>query len=146
MSDRRKRLTRSNLGFLLAKAAQRWNELLAQGFAAEGFARVRPAFGSVLVPLFEEHGLRLGELAERGGISKQTMTTMVREVEDAGFVRRKPDPADARATRVYLTAAARRFEPAAERVLAALERRAAALAGDADMKRVGDWLQRFART
>src|SRR5438132_9020979 len=56
------RATRDNLGFLLAKALQRWNELLAAGFRRGGFAEVRPAYGSVLLPLFEEDGLRLSEL------------------------------------------------------------------------------------
>ena len=55
--------TRENLGYLLAKASQRWNELLAEGFAAEGFKEVRPSYGSVLVPLFEEDDLRMGEIA-----------------------------------------------------------------------------------
>jgi len=146
MSARRSALTRANLGFLLAKASQRWNEGLAAGFAAEGFGHVRPAFGAILIPLFEEDGLRLGEIAERGGIAKQTMTTTIREVEAAGLVRRKPDPADARATRVYLTAEARRFAPVAERVLAALERSARILDGAAEMQRVAGWLERFTRT
>ena len=38
---------RDNLGFLLAKASQRWNELLHQRFVAAGFPEVRPAYGSV---------------------------------------------------------------------------------------------------
>jgi DNA-binding MarR family transcriptional regulator len=145
MSSRRSALTRANLGFLLAKASQRWNEALAEGFAAGGFGHVRPSMGSILIPLFEEDGLRLGELAERGGISKQTMTTAIREVEAAGLVRRERDPEDARATRAYLTAEARRFAPVAERVLAAIERRAAAVAGPLAMKQTGDWLRRFAQ-
>jgi len=48
-----------NLGFLLAQASQRWNERLADRFAAHGFAEVRPSYGSVLLPLFEEDGLRM---------------------------------------------------------------------------------------
>jgi hypothetical protein len=70
--------TRENLGFLLAKASQRWNELLYQRFAAAGYPDVRPSYGSVLVPLFEEDGLRMGELAARARLSKQTITTIVR--------------------------------------------------------------------
>jgi len=49
----------NNIGFLLAKASQHWNELLARRFAELGFAEVRPSYGSVLLPLFEEDGLRL---------------------------------------------------------------------------------------
>jgi DNA-binding MarR family transcriptional regulator len=121
MQRRTPRATRDNLGFLLAKAAQRWNELLAERFAHEGFPEVRPSYGSLLVPLFEQDGLRMSELAARARLSKQTMTTMVRLLERDGLVRREPDPADGRATRVYLTARSRSFEPVAERVLGELD-------------------------
>jgi len=97
------RATRDNLGFLLAKAVQRWNELLAAGFRRGGFAEVRPAYGSVLLPLFEEDGLRLSELAARSRLSKQAMTTLVRTLEARRLIVRRPDPDDGRAARVYLT-------------------------------------------
>ena len=113
--------SRNNLGFLLAKAAQRWNELLAERFAREGFPEVRPSYGSLLVPLFEEDGLRMSELASRARLRKQTMTTMVRLLERDGLVDRRPDPRDGRATRVFLSARGRAFRPVAERVLAELD-------------------------
>jgi len=122
--------TRGNLGFLLAKASQRWNELLQEGFAAAGFPEVRASYGSVLLPLFEEDGLRMGELAGRARLSKQTMTTMVRLVERDGLVERRPDPADGRATRVHLSAKGRRFQPVAEAVLAELDEAATAMLGE----------------
>jgi DNA-binding MarR family transcriptional regulator len=115
------RATRDNLGFLLAKATQRWNELLAERFAREGYADVRPSYGSLLVPLFEEDGLRMSELAARARLSKQTMTTMVRLLERDGLVRRTPHPSDRRATLVHLTPRARAFQPVVERVLGELD-------------------------
>lgn len=114
-------LTRSNLGFRLAKASQRWNELLAERFRREGYGEVRPSYGSILVPLFEEDGLRMGELAERAGLSKQTMTTMVRLLERDGLVSRTRDTHDGRAWLVSLTDRSRAFRPVAARVLAELE-------------------------
>jgi DNA-binding MarR family transcriptional regulator len=122
--------SRDNLGFLLAKASQRWNELLTEAFAAEGFSEVRASYGSVLLPLFEEDGLRMGEVARRARLSKQTMTTMVRLAERDGLVERRPDPGDRRATRVCLTAKGRRFKPVAERVLSELDERARATLGE----------------
>ena len=119
-----------NLGFLLAKASQRWNELLADGFAAHGFADVRPSYGSVLLPLFEEDGLRMGQIAQRARLSKQTMTTMVRLCERDGLVARGRDTDDARAFRIYLTDRARAFRPAAEEVLRDLENRVLAALGE----------------
>ena len=113
-------LSRDDLGFLLAKATQRWNELLAARFAAAGDPDVRPSSGSVLLPLYEQDGLRMGELARRARLSKQTMTTMARLLEREQLVRREPDPDDGRAFRIVLTAKARRFEPVAEHTLTEL--------------------------
>ena len=113
-------MDRDDLGFLLAKATQRWNELLQEHFRAAGWNEIRPSYGSILVPLFEEDGLRIGELARRSRLSKQTMTTMVRLLEREQLVRRERDPDDGRAHRIVLTAKARRFEPVAEHTLAEL--------------------------
>jgi DNA-binding MarR family transcriptional regulator len=122
--------TRENLGYLLAKASQRWNEQLQQGFIQAGYPEVKASYGSVLIPLLEEDGLRMGEIARRARLSKQTITTMVRLCERDGLVERRPDPDDRRATRVHLTAKARRFQPAAEHVLARLERDATRSLGE----------------
>ena len=114
-------LNRDDLGFLLAKASQRWNDRLADRFAAAGFGDVRPAYGSVLLPLFEEDGLQMGELARRARLSKQTMTDMVRRLERDGLVERRPDPDDGRASLILLTARSRAFEPIAQEVLRDLD-------------------------
>jgi DNA-binding MarR family transcriptional regulator len=114
--------TRENLGFLLAKASQRWNELLYDHFVAAGYPDVRPSYGSILLPLFEEDGLRMGELADRARLSKQTMTTMVRLLERDGLVERRADPSDGRASLVFLTERARSFRPVAEATLSQLDR------------------------
>ena len=124
--------TRENLGYLLAKASQRWNELLYAEFVRAGFPEVRPAYGSVLLPLFEEDGLRMGELAARARLSKQTMTTLVRLMERNGLVRRERDPADGRAYLVSLTDRSRAFRAVAERVLARLDGRVASRLSAAD--------------
>ena len=110
-------LNRDNLGWLLAKATQRWNERLEEGFREAGFPEVRPSYGSVLVPLYEEDGLRMGELGRRSGLSKQAMTTLVRSVEEAGLVSRVRDSADGRAYRVSLTERGEALRPVAENVL-----------------------------
>lgn len=115
-------IDRDDLGFLLAKAAQRWNELLAQRFAAAGWADVRPSYGSVLVPLFEEDGLRMGELARRARLSKQAMTELVRRLERDGLVERRPDPSDGRASVILLTERSRAIEPVVAETLAELDR------------------------
>ena len=90
-------------------------------FSERGYGDVRPAYGSLLLPLFEEDGLRMGELARRARLAKQTMTTMVRLLERDGLVRREPDPEDGRASLIFLTERSRSFRPVAERALRELE-------------------------
>lgn len=138
-------LSHENPGFLLAKALQRWNELLARRFAAAGFAEVRPTYGSILIPLYAEDGLRMGELARRARLSKQTMTTMIRKMERAGLVLRAIDPEDGRAFVIRLSRKARRFRPAAERALSEIERALARTAAPAATRAACDWLKTVAR-
>jgi DNA-binding MarR family transcriptional regulator len=58
--------------------------------------------------------VRLGELAQRLGITPSTLTRNLARLESDGLVAREADPADARAARVRLTAGGLR---AAERVV-----------------------------
>jgi DNA-binding MarR family transcriptional regulator len=124
------RLDTGNLGFLLAKGSQRWNELLAECFIEQGFSEVRPSYGSVLLPLFEEDGLRMGQIAARARLSKQTMTTLVRLCERDGLVVRERDPHDARAFRVKLTKRAKEFRPVAGQILRELDGKVLAALGE----------------
>ena len=123
-------LDTGNLGFLLAKASQRWNELLAERFVEQGFGEVRPSYGSVLLPLFEEDGLRMGQIAERARLSKQTMTTLVRLCERDCLVVRERDPHDARAFRIRLTRRANEFRPVAGQILRELNGEVLAALGE----------------
>jgi DNA-binding MarR family transcriptional regulator len=111
-----------NIGFLLAKAGQCWNELLYAKFCAAGFPDVRPAYGSILMPLFAEDGLQIGELGRRARLSKQTMTTLIDIMERRGLIGRRRDQIDARAFRIHLTKRSRRFMKTAGRVLQEMDR------------------------
>jgi len=113
--------TTTNIGFLLAKASQRFNDLLVERFAERGFPDVRASYGSVLVPLFERDGQRLGELAAVSLLSKQAMTGLVRLCEEDGLVLRERDLDDGRAFRVSLSARGRRFQTVADEVLRELD-------------------------
>jgi MarR family transcriptional regulator, organic hydroperoxide resistance regulator len=120
---------RTDTGYLLALASRRWNDVLERRFADAGFAEVRASYGALLVPLFAEDGLRLGELARRARLSKQTVTTMARLLERDGLVERRPDPDDARATRLFLTKRARDLESVVDSVLADIEQQVVELLG-----------------
>jgi DNA-binding MarR family transcriptional regulator len=123
------RTTSENVGFLLAKASQRFNERLVARFAERGFPDVRASYGSVLVPLFDAGPLRPGDIAARPRLSKQSMTGLVSQCEAAGLVARERDPADGRAYRVSLTRRGRELQAVAEEALAELDRELVARLG-----------------
>lgn len=64
----------------------------------------------VLVELWEQDGLRGGELAERLGVEAPTVTKMLRRLEACGLVERRRDSSDARSFRVHLTQRGREVE------------------------------------
>ena len=129
-------MSRTNLpddvGFLLAKASQRFNERLMDRFASRGWAQVRPSYGSVLVPLFERDGLRLGELAAAARLSKQSITGLVRLCEEDGLVTRERDPDDGRAFRLRLSDRGRELRVVAREELRALDRELVRALGKSD--------------
>ena len=81
----------------------------------------------VLLELWQDDGLRGGELAARLGIEPPTVTKMLRRLEGCGLVERHQNPADARSFRVYLTEKGSAFEEPVVRCWAQAE--ATALAG-----------------
>jgi DNA-binding MarR family transcriptional regulator len=68
----------------------------------EGFDDVRPAHLAVFQHLCPE-GSRIGELAQRCGVTNQSIGELVDHLEKCRYVQRRPDPTNRRATLVCLT-------------------------------------------
>lgn len=75
--------------------------VMTQRLAALG---VRIAEHEVLANLLREPGLSQQQLAARCFVAKSGVSMLLAQMEAAGLVRRDPDPADARAKRLVLTA------------------------------------------
>jgi DNA-binding MarR family transcriptional regulator len=71
--------------------------------------------------LWEEDGLPHSELAHLLHVKPPTITHMIRRMERAGFVQRRPDPEDERVSRVYLTDAGRAIQDEIQRVFCELD-------------------------
>jgi DNA-binding MarR family transcriptional regulator len=67
-----------------------------------------PTMTSALATIGREGPLTLGALAASEQVSPPTITRVVSKLEAGGLVRRRPDRADGRVTRVELSAAGRR--------------------------------------
>ena len=67
-------------------------------------------------------GSRLGELAQAAQVSKQTLGSVVDQLERAGYVSRVPDPTDARARLVVITDLGRELVSISAPVVREIER------------------------
>ncbi|HZA40175.1 MAG TPA: MarR family transcriptional regulator [Actinomycetota bacterium] len=88
-----------------------YNKLSAEIFdrvRSAGAADIRPSHGNVMEQLTIEHPLRLTDIAQRSGITAQSAGALVDELEELGYVERRPDPGDRRAKLIHLTAKGRR--------------------------------------
>jgi len=94
-----------------------------------GFAEIRPAHGCVFGNIDSE-GSRLTALAERSGLTKQSVGEAVADLEGLGFVERVPDPADGRAKIIRLTEHGEEALAAAQEIFADIERGFAAEIGE----------------
>jgi DNA-binding MarR family transcriptional regulator len=102
------KVTGTDLGQLVANASRSMNTELMRRLADAGHAQVRPSHLAVFGGM-EPGGSQITALAQHAGVSRQALSSLVREVESLGYVRTSPDPADRRAVRVELTDAGVRF-------------------------------------
>ncbi len=103
----------SHLGWLMGEALRRFDERVLHLMAhdpdvplALSNLAARHQIGAAHVHITRHlslQGSRLTELAERAGMSKQAMGSLVDQCEAWGLVRREPDPLDARARRIVFT-------------------------------------------
>jgi DNA-binding MarR family transcriptional regulator len=89
------------LGLLLRLASQRWGTELDEAFRDAGFEDISSAH-AVVMPFVPPGGASIGELARRAKVRRQTMAQSVERLVASGYLRRTPDPEDARATVVEL--------------------------------------------
>jgi DNA-binding MarR family transcriptional regulator len=91
-----------DLGVLAAKLLFSLQAELFARLSEDGYDDLRPRHGAVLAYL-DEDGIRATELARLSGRHKQVVGRLVDELEELGYVERRPDPADRRAKLVVPT-------------------------------------------
>ncbi len=90
-----------NLGLLCYIASRAMEARVFDALAAAGFDDITTAQGRLFARIGPK-GTRVTDLAEQARITKQTAGFLVDQLERAGYVRRVPDPADARARLVQI--------------------------------------------
>ncbi len=113
-----------------------------QLMVADGFADLRPAHSAVFMGLGSE-GIRIGDLAERAGMTKQSMGALVSYLEQKGYVSVTPDPRDGRAKIVRRTKRGMGSEAPARRNIARVQERWSRLLGAGEMAELVRLLRRL---
>ncbi|MBB4930907.1 DNA-binding MarR family transcriptional regulator [Lipingzhangella halophila] len=85
---------------------------------------VREGQQFILMCLWAQDGLAPGEIARRLGLATPTVTRTATRMATAGLVERRPDPADARVTRIYLTERGRDLRDPLNAAMRAMSERA----------------------
>lgn len=121
----------THLGRLLGRASARFDARVLQLMAASAEAPLALSkraeerqIGAAIIHLTRHlplAGARVTDLAAAAGMTKQSMSALVRQCEDWGLVTRSPDPHDGRVQRVLFTAAGRDWQEAFRAAVAQAE-------------------------
>jgi DNA-binding MarR family transcriptional regulator len=133
---------RSPLPGLLRDVAEAQFAELHERLQARGFAEIRPSHGCVFSTI-DEHGSRLTDLAERSGLTKQSVGEVVADLERLGFVERVPDPDDRRAKTIKLTPHGVEALAAADEIFAEIERGVAEEIGEERFEEFRETIERL---
>lgn len=114
--------TDPDLGVLAGRLLFAVQDELFSKLAAEGFDDLHPRHGAVLAYI-AEGGVRATELSRLSGQHKQVIGKMVDELEELGYVRRRPDPADRRAKLVCPTERGLAEMRAGRKIMSAIQER-----------------------
>jgi len=114
---------------------------LVANMAERGYPEARAGHAAVALSIDRRAGTRLTELAQRARMTKQGMMLLVDDMEGRGYVRRVPDPEDARAKIVRLTARGRTYVAETRRALQAVEGRIRRGLGDRRYRQLRDTLE-----
>jgi DNA-binding MarR family transcriptional regulator len=112
---------------LLDVAFDEFSGELTRRVYAAGYTDIRPGHGCVFGTIDPE-GSRLTDLAERAGMTKQTVGEVASDLEKLGYVERVPDPSDGRAKIIRMTERGREAQAIGRGLIDGIER---------------DWAERF---
>jgi DNA-binding MarR family transcriptional regulator len=131
-----------NLALLLRDPFMALTAELTGRLADHGHPEVRPAHGNVF-GFLDDAGTRLGVLAERAQVTRQSMAELVGHLERHGYVELVPDPGDRRARLVRPTDRGRASHAEAQAFMAEVEARWAAELGGRGLRDLRRLLERI---
>lgn len=142
LPDTSARRAPENLAILLREPFRAASEELHERLAAAGHPEVRAAHGPVF-QFLDDDGTRVGVLAQRAQMTKQSMAELVAHLERHGYLERVPDPQDRRARLVRTTPKGRAVYALAHAAGDEIFERWTERLGEQDMRRLRELLERL---
>lgn len=130
-----------DLGLLTSQVTSALQRALAEARPGDGQHQIGPRHRAVLACLDAE-GSRAVDVARQSGQHKQVVGTLVDELEQAGYVRREPDPGDRRAKLIVPTERGLQLMSQIDAAMAGIEHQIAASLGE---PRYGEFKESFRR-
>ncbi len=90
-------------GFLISKIHQLSQRIFARILKEHELDEFNPAQGRIMFVLWQKDNIPIHELVERTQFSKSTLTSMLDNLEKAGFIKRVPSKDDRREILIALT-------------------------------------------
>jgi DNA-binding MarR family transcriptional regulator len=130
------------LGLLLRLLNQHWGNHVHEALSKAGFDGLGQANANV-IPFVPEKGIQVSELAKRARVRKQSMAQSVEQLEQLGYLERRPDPNDRRARLVFLTERGQSVRPVALKAGREVERQWAKLTSPEEIEALRGSLQQL---
>lgn len=122
-----------------------WDELrynMETQLKENGYDDISPSHGWIFSHTAEE-GSRITDLAAKAKITKQSMSVLVAQLEDGGYVKKTPDPDDKRAWLLVLTAKGKKVKAAGQQINYAFEESWKKKLGEKDYNQLRQLLMRL---
>ena len=123
-----KKVQSADVAAVLVAAARAHTGAVMERLALRGYADF-PFASASLLWLMDESGTRSTTLAQRGGVTKQAMSQLVRMMERQGYLEQVPDPNDTRAKVIRMTPRGKAVKTACVEVREELNQRIAKIVG-----------------
>ena len=117
-----------NIGRLLQLALRDFQSRCAEKLHARGYTQLSATHLTIL-SYIDPAGTRIVTLADRAGMTKQSMGEFIRELESQGYVERSPDPSDKRAVMIKMVQSNTTFLADAYNIMAEIQSEYAATLG-----------------
>lgn len=118
-----------NIGRLLQLALRDFQSRCAEKLHARGYTQLSATHLTIL-SYIDPAGTRIVTLADRAGMTKQSMGDLIRELEVQGYVERSPDPSDKRAVIIKMVQTNTTFLADAYNIIAEIQSEYAATLGE----------------